>query len=58
MRRNQKNARQWQALIQGQKSSGLSIRSWCDMNGINQNCFFYWKRRPLAWMARSIPSIV
>ena len=48
MRRNQKNAQQWHALIQEQKSSGLSIRSWCEKNGINQSRFFYWKRRLLA----------
>lgn len=48
MRHHQKNAQQWQALIQDQKSSGLTIRSWCDKNGIKQGCFFYWKRRLLA----------
>lgn len=48
MRHNQKNAPQWQALIQDQKSGGLTIRGWCDKNGIKQSCFFYWKRRLLA----------
>lgn len=48
MRHSRKNAQQWQALIQDQKSSGLTIRNWCDKNGINQSCFFYWKRRLLA----------
>lgn len=48
MKHNQKNTQQWQALIQDQKNSGLSIRSWCDKNGINQSSFFYWKKRLIA----------
>lgn len=48
MKHNQKNAQHWQGIIQDQKNSGLSIRSWCNKNGINQGSFFYWKKRLVA----------
>lgn len=35
----------WEAKIQEQKSSGLSIIEWCQQCGITRSCFHYWKSR-------------
>jgi len=35
----------WTEIINQQLESGMSKRSWCRSNGINEKQFFYWQRR-------------
>jgi hypothetical protein len=35
----------WQRLLAEQRASGLSIVSWCWQQGIQENTFYYWRKR-------------
>ena len=35
----------WSGMIQEQKASGLSIKSWCMENGVSENTYYYRLRR-------------
>lgn len=35
----------WATIIQAQKSSGQSIKGYCEEIGIRANVFFYWQRK-------------
>lgn len=37
--------RHWSALLREQKSSGQSVKSWCEEQGINRQRYFYWQRK-------------
>lgn len=36
---------QWTALIQSCQSSGRTVASWCEENGINIKTYYYWLRK-------------
>ena len=35
---------QWMQIIRDRNQSGLTIREYCQQNGINQNAYYYWLR--------------
>lgn len=35
---------QWMKIIQDRNQSGLTIREYCQQNGVNQNAYYYWLR--------------
>jgi transposase-like protein len=37
--------RRWMELLHEQKTSGQSIKSWCETQGISRQRFFYWQRK-------------
>ena len=45
MNDNQIKSQFWRERLEAQKSSGLSIHTWCLENQIPQSQFFYWKRK-------------
>lgn len=45
MNDNQTKSQFWRERLEAQKSSGLSIHTWCLENQIPQSQFFYWKRK-------------
>ena len=45
MNDNQTKSQFWREHLEAQKSSGLSIHTWCLENQIPQSQFFYWKRK-------------
>ena len=36
---------EWKSLIEEQRQSGLSVRSWCQKQKLVPNTFHYWKER-------------
>lgn len=36
---------QWAGVMRERKESGMSIRSWCQEQGINEKTYYYWQRR-------------
>ena len=41
----QERLEKWNAAICAQKASGLTIKEWCEQNGINPNTYYYYLRR-------------
>ena len=41
----QERLEKWNAAICVQKASGLTIKEWCEQNGINPNTYYYYLRR-------------
>ena len=41
----QERLEKWNAAICAQKASGLTIKEWCEENGINSNTYYYYLRR-------------
>lgn len=37
-------AQAWLERIRNQLSSGMSVRGWCQENGINEKTFYHWRR--------------
>ncbi len=35
----------WRQRIEDQRASGLSVRAWCQANGIRGQSFYWWRRR-------------
>jgi hypothetical protein len=35
----------WTQRIEARRASGLSIRAWCQREGISEASFFYWRKR-------------
>ena len=35
---------EWRQLIHERQQSGLSVRAWCQQNGIRENSYYYWLR--------------
>ena len=33
------------ALVKACQESGLSVKAWCEMNGITKDTYYYWKRK-------------
>lgn len=36
---------QWTPIVRECRSSGMSVKSWCTENNVNEKQFFYWQRR-------------
>lgn len=36
---------QWAGIITRRNGSGMSIRAWCEEQGINQKSYYYWQRK-------------
>lgn len=56
---HQLRLQEWADRFSAQKSSGLTVRAWCEENGLTIHKFFYWKRALKDELARQIlPDIV
>ncbi len=36
---------QWAQIIHARNESGLTVRDYCDQNGLSENAYFYWLRK-------------
>ena len=36
---------EWQELLADQRSSGMSVKGWCESEGICVNTYYYWRKR-------------
>ncbi len=36
---------QWAGIIKEQKQSGLTVKDWCDQNGITKDAYYYWQQK-------------
>ena len=36
---------QWAGLIKEQKQSGLTVKAWCNQNGITKDAYYYWQHK-------------
>jgi len=43
-RRRRRDASQWQALIEQQRTSGLTVKRFCAEHGVGEASFFAWRR--------------
>ncbi len=43
--KNRFRMEQWTQLIQDCQSSGLPIKTWCDLNGVKQQSYYYWLKK-------------
>ena len=39
------NKTDWLEIIEKRHSSGISINSWCEQNGLNHSTYQYWTRK-------------
>ena len=46
----------WLAMVRSQKQSGLTIKSWCELNHISEHCFYYRQQKLREFFAGQIPS--
>jgi len=53
-RRDLKKEEVWRRRLRGQAASGLSIRGWCQREGLRETAFHWW-RRELAQRAAETP---
>jgi hypothetical protein len=35
----------WTGRFEAQRASGVSIRAWCEREGVSEATFFYWRKR-------------
>ncbi len=52
--RNEALQQVWIGRLQEQASSGLSIRPWCEREGVTESSFHYWRRRLAAPIATKL----
>jgi len=38
-------ASEWLDLLADQRSSGLSVKEWCNSRGLSENRYYYWRKR-------------
>ena len=67
MTRKQRSVEQWQALVESQRNSGLSIKDYCKQHHIRPSAFYQWRKRfsdedqaqapILNWLSLSTPSV-
>ena len=50
--------KQWLAMLNEQKQSGLTVKDWCSENGISENCFYYRQRRLRERIGSALPTFV
>jgi hypothetical protein len=43
-RRSQRREEHWRRIVTGQPASGLSIRAWCEQQGVTEASFYAWRR--------------
>jgi P2-related tail formation protein len=36
---------EWAQRVSDCRSSGLTVRNWCEQHGINEKTYYYWQRR-------------
>lgn len=36
---------QWAGIIREQKESGLTVKDWCNQNGITKDAYYYWQQK-------------
>ena len=41
----QNRLEQWSRKIVACRSSGMTVRTWCQENGISEKTYYYWQRR-------------
>jgi transposase-like protein len=48
---------EWRELLGDQRSSGMSVKEWCESEGISTNTYYYWRKRlSVASAASSAPA--
>ena len=50
--------KQWLAMLNEQKQSGLTVKDWCSENGISENCFYYRQHRLRERIGSALPTFV
>ena len=43
-RRNQRREDHWRGIVTRQPASGLTIRAWCEQQGVTEASFYAWRR--------------
>ena len=51
-------SRKWMEMIHNQKESGLSVKNWCQQNGVSQHCYYYRLQKLRELMGSEIPKLV
>ena len=46
---------QWLAIIKECRGSGMSVRSWCKQNDVDEKQFYYWQRKIREIASESLP---
>ena len=41
----QERLEHWASIIMARRSSGMSVRSWCQENNISEKTYYYWQKR-------------
>ena len=41
----QERLENWTARIMACRSSGMTVRAWCQENGLSEKTYYYWQRR-------------
>ncbi len=43
-RRSSERESFWRRMVEGRKSSGLSVRAWCEQHHLRESAFYWWRR--------------
>jgi len=49
---------QWLAMLEQQKHSGLTVKAWCNENGISENSFYYRQNKLRKRIGSALPTFV
>lgn len=44
----------WAPIVRNCKSSGMTVRAWCEENDVNEKQFYYWQRRVREELLQSV----
>lgn len=43
--KNRFRLEQWTQLIKDYQSSGMTVKAWCELNGVKQQSYYYWLKK-------------
>jgi len=49
---------QWTQLIKDYQSSGMTVKAWCELNGVKQNSYYYWLKKIRKVACDQLPAVL
>ena len=56
--KNRFRLEQWTQLIKDYQSSGMTVKAWCELNGVKQNSYYYWLKKIRKATCDQLPTVL
>ncbi len=56
--KNRFRLEQWTQLIKDCQSSGMTVKAWCELNGVKQHSYYYWLRKIRKVACDQLPAVL